>query len=136
MSSNAIHGKGAIIYLSPGSGAAIPLAEQVDWSIDFDEALVDVTPLNNTWKSFVKGLMGWSGSFSGNFDPTSATLWTASTAATKSNLYLYPFGTSDTAKFYSGTAWIQLGKVAAGSTTSAAKSSFKATGDGALVPNP
>lgn len=132
MSSNAIHGKGAIIYASPGSGAAIPIAEQVDWSIDFDEALVDVTPLNNTWKSFVKGLMGWSGSFSGNFDSTSKTLWTAATGTTKSNLYLYPFGAADMAKFYSGVGWIQLGKVAAGSTTSAAKSSFKITGDDAL----
>jgi len=132
MSSNAIHGKGAIVYLSPGSGAAVPVSEQVDWAIDYDQPLVDVTPLNNTWKSFVKGLSGWTGVFSGNYDSTSSLLWTASTASTKSNFYLYPLGSSDMSKYYWGTAWIILGKIAAGSTTSKAGSSFKATGDGAL----
>lgn len=131
-SSNAIHGKGAIVYLSPGTGAAVPVSEQVDWSIDFDQPLVDVTPLNSSWKNFVKGLMGWTAAFSGNFDYTSNLLWSASIAATKSNIYLYPLGASDMTKYYWGTAWIILGKIASGSTTSKAASSFKATGDGTL----
>lgn len=132
MSSNAIHGKGALVYLSPGSGAAVPIAEQVDWAIDFEQPLVDVTPLNNTWKSFVKGLMGWTGNFSGNFDPVGNTLWTASTGTTKSAFYLYPNAAS-MANFYSGSGWVILGKIAAGSTTAKASTSFKIIGDGTLA---
>lgn len=132
MPSNAIHGKNAIIYVSPGTGAAVPLGEQIEWSIDYDQPLVDVSPLANNWKNFVKGMMGWSGAFSGNFDLTSATLWTASTGSTLSKFYLYPQGASNMARYYYGTGWIILGKVAQGSTTSKANSSFKITGDDAL----
>lgn len=132
-----IHGKGAIIYLSPTTGsAAIPLGEQISWSIDFDMALVDTTPLNNTWKTFVKGLQGWTGAFAGNFDPASKTLWTAANDTGVQNFYLYPQGNAQTGQYYYGTCWVQLGKIAEGSTTSKANSSWKATGHNALNLNP
>lgn len=131
--SNAIHGKNAIIYVSPGTGAAVPLGEQVDWSIDFEQPLVDVTPLNSGgWKNFVKGLMGWTLTCSGNFDNTSKTLWNAATGNGKSNIYLYPLGASAMGQYYYGTGWIVPAKLAAGSTTAKASGSFKATGDDAL----
>jgi hypothetical protein len=132
MSSNAIHGKGAIVYASPGTGAAQPLAEQVDWALDYEQPLVEVTPLNNTWKNFVKGLAGWTMACSGNFDPVGNILWSASIATGKSNIYLYPLGAADMTRYYYGTGWIVLGKIAAGSTSAKASSSFKATGDDAL----
>ncbi len=129
-----IHGKGAIIYCSPTSGtAAQPVGEMLDWSIDFEEQLVETTPLNNTWKTFVKGLMGWTVAVSGNFNTASALLWTASIDTGVQNFYLYPQGQGNVAQFYSGTCWIQLGKIAAGSTTSKANSSFKGTGQGTLA---
>jgi hypothetical protein len=128
-----IHGKSAVIYMSPtGGGVAIPIGEQLSWSIDFDMAIVDTTPLVNSWKQFVKGLQGWTGTFAGNFDIGSKALWTASIDTVPQTLYLYPrFDVP--AQFYSGTAWIQLGKIAEGSTTTKASSSFKATGQGALL---
>ena len=133
-----IHGKSAAIYLSIVSGGvAIPIAEQVDWSIDFDQQIVDTSSLNQTWKTFVKGMQGWSGSFSGNFDTASTALWAASTDTTGAqNFYLYPQGSAFTGQYYYGTAWVQLGKIAAGSTTTKASSSFKITGQGALTPKP
>lgn len=127
-----IHGKGAIIYLGAAGAAAIAIGEQVDWSIDFDMALVDTTPLTNTWKTFVKGLMGWTGSFAGNLDVASTQLWQAATSAVAEKFYLYPQGTASTTTYYYGTAWVQLGKVAAGSVTAKASNSFKLTGTGAL----
>jgi len=131
-----IHGKGAVVYLSPsGAGVAVNVGEQLSWSIDFDQAIVDTTPLVNTWKQFVKGLQGWTGTFPGNFDIGNKNLWTASIDTVPQLFYLYPrFDTP--AQFYSGTAWVQLGKIAEGSTTTKASSSFKLTGQGALVSNP
>lgn len=126
-----IHGKAAVIYLGSATGqAAVLVGEQIDWSIDFDQALVDSTPLGVSWKQFVKGLMGWTGTFSGNFDIANTNLWSASIDSGPENFYLYPQGTSGT--YYYGTAWVQLGKIAAGSTTAKASNSFKLTGNAVL----
>lgn len=129
-----IHGKNAVLYLGAGGDDAIAISEQVDWSIDMDMATVEVTPLGNTWKEFVKGLMGYSGTFSGNFDTASTQIWDAATSSQVEKWYLYP-DRNDTSKYYYGTAWVALNKVAAGSTTAKASSSFKFTGQGALSKN-
>lgn len=129
-----IHGKDAVLYLGAAGAAAINIGEQLDWSLDLDMATVDTTPLNNTWKQFVKGLMGYTGSFGGNFDTASMQLWLASTSAVAEKFYLYPTVGSPT-RYYYGTAWVQLGKIAAGSTTSKASSSFKIIGTGTLSLN-
>lgn len=127
-----IHGKGAVLYLGAAGAAAINIGEQVDWSLDFDMATVDVTPLGNTWKSFVKGLMGYTGTFNGNFDLTSTQLWLASTSTVAEKFYLYPQGATSMTNYYYGTAWVQLGKIAAGSTTAKVSNGIKLTGQGAL----
>jgi hypothetical protein len=133
MSSNAIHGKSAIIYVSPdNSSTASPVGEQLDWSIDYDQPLVDVTPLNNSWKNFVKGLAGWTGTFGGNYDSTSKVLWQAGTGSTKSKFYLYPLGVANMNLYYYGSGWIIPGKLAGGSTTAKASGTWKITGDDAL----
>lgn len=126
-----IHGKTAVLYLGANGGAAIPIAEQLDWSIDMDVAMVDTTPLNNVWKQSVKGMLGFTGSFGGNFDPNSNQLFLAAISNVPENFYLYPQSAVPTAYYY-GTAWVQLGKVAAGSTTSKASSSIKLSGQNAL----
>ena len=129
-----IHGKNAVIYLGASGGVAINIGEQADWSIDMDVTVVDVSALNQTWKNFVKGMLGFSGTFSGNFNTASVQLWTASISDVAEKFYIYPTVAS-TARYYYGTAWIQLTKVAAGSTTSKASSGIKFTGDGALSYN-
>lgn len=130
-----IHGKGAILYLGAAGAAAINIGEQIDWSLDFDMATVDTTPLNNTWKTFVKGLMGYSASFNGNFDTASVQLFLASTSTVAEKFYLYPLGAAGTTQYYYGTAWVQLTKIAAGSTTTKASSGIKLTGHGTLGSN-
>lgn len=126
-----IHGKNAVLYLGAAGAAAINVGEQLDWSLDFDMQTVDVTPLNNTWKSFVKGLQGYTGAFGGNFDTANTQLWLASTSTVAEKFYLYPDAGSP-ARYYYGTAWVQLGKIVAGSTTTKASNSIKITGSGAL----
>lgn len=126
-----IHGKNAIVYLGAAGAVAINIGEQLDWSLDFDMQTVDVTPLNQTWKSFVKGLQGYTGAFSGNFDNASTQLWLASTSSVAEKFYVYP-DSGSVGRYYYGTAWVQLGKIAAGSTTTKASSSIKLIGNGAL----
>lgn len=129
-----IHGKNAVIYLGAAGAAAINIAEQADWSIDMDIAMAEVSSLNQTWKAFVKGMLGWSGSCSGNFDTASVQLWLAAVSNVAEKLYIYP-DSSSTARYYYGTAWIQLSKIAAGGISAKASSSFKFTGNNALSYN-
>jgi len=127
----AIHGKSAVIYLGSATGqAAVNLDQQTDWSIDFNMALVDVTKLGSTWKNFVKGLMEWTGTLSGNFDTANTALFAGATDTGVENFYLYPQGTSTT--YYYGTCWIQLGKIVEGGVAKKAANNVKLIGDGAL----
>lgn len=123
-----------MIYLGAAGAAAINIGEQLDWSLDFDMATVDVTPLQQTWKSFVKGLMGYTGTIGGNFDTSSVQLWLASTSTVAEKFYIYPDAGSPL-RYYYGTAWVTLGKIAAGSTTAKASSTCKLLGSGALSYN-
>ena len=100
----------------------------IDMAIDFAET----TPLNNLWKTRVKGLMDWSGAFGGNYDPSSAAIFNAGTDTGVEYFYLYPLGSTDLTKYYYGTCWVQPGKLAAGSTTTKASGDFKVLGQGAL----
>lgn len=130
-----IHGKNAVFYLGAGGAAAINITEQSDWSLDMDNTTVDVSSLNQTWKNFVKGMIGYSGTISGNFNTGQTQLWTAAISNIAENFYLYPTSAVP-GSYYYGTAWVQLSKIAAGSTTAKATSSIKLTGNGALSTNP
>lgn len=133
--STPIHGAGAVIYLSPGSGAATPLAEQCNYSIELDADIQDVSALGSTWGSFVKGMNKWSGSADGNFDTASKTLWSAGISVNAQNLYIYPIATSPTLYYY-GMCFVKLGKVLAGGVAAKASSGFSFSGQGALSCNP
>lgn len=133
--SNAIHGKAAIIYVGAAGAAAIPIGDMVDWSIDFDDQIVDTTPLNSTWRQSVKGLQGYKLNVSGNFNPGSSQLFTASLDTVVNKWYLYVAGAGAPTQYYYGTGWVHLGKVAAGSTTTKASSGFNIDGYDSLNQN-
>jgi hypothetical protein len=131
-----IHGAGAVIYLSADSGsAAIPLAEQVNYSIELDADIQDASALGSVWGSSVKGMNKWSGSCDGNFDTGSKTLWTAGTSATAVKMYLYPLATSPTLYYY-GSCFVKLGKVISGGVAAKSTSGFSFTGQGELAVKP
>lgn len=134
MATTRIHGKNAVLYLGANGGNAVLITELADWSLDLDLAIVDASVLNLTWKTFVKGMLGYSGSFSGNFNRGLNQVWDATLSDSAEKFYLYPTS-ADPTQYYYGTAWVQLTKIAAGSTTSKATSGFKITGDGTLSKN-
>lgn len=129
-----IHGKNALIYLAPGSGAAIAVSEQNTYSIESDFDMADTTELGDTWSTGVKGIMKWSGKMDGNFDTASRTLWLAHVGTAAVNFYLYPNRSSMTLYYY-GTCWVKLGGVIAGGTTDKAKASVTLIGEGELSIN-
>ena len=135
MATGHIHGKNAALYIGAAGGEAILIAEQVDYSIDLDIAMVDISSLNQTWKNFVKGMLGFSGTVNGNFNLGSKQLWLAHLSDVPEKFYIYPTVASPT-QYYYGLAWIALTKAIAGSTTAKASGAFKLTGDGALSLNP
>lgn len=135
MASNGIHGSNALIYLAASSsGAAVPLLEQSDYSIELDHELASVLSLGQTWDESVMGALKWKGSASGNFDPTSATLWNAATARAKVRMYVYPDVTSAT-RYYYGMVFVKLDRALAGGVSAKASSGFSFTGSGALSIN-
>jgi hypothetical protein len=119
-----IHGGNAILYLSAGSGEAVPVGELTDYSIELDRDIQDATALGTSWGSSVGGPMSWSGSLSGNFDLASKVLWLAGTSINAQKFYIYPLRTAST-DYYYGMAFVKLGKVIAGG--SKAKATVSAT---------
>lgn len=130
----AIHGKNAKVLLSPGSGAAVEVSEQVEYSIEMDGDFQDVTALQASWDSNVKGTMKWSGTLSGNFDTASQTLWSAATSTQTCNFYLYP-QVSVATRYYYGTCWVKLNRAIAGGSKAKASSGVQLIGDGQLAVN-
>ena len=131
---SAIHGSGAVIYLSPGTGAAVQVSEQTDYSIEMDADIQDTTSLGTSWGFGVRGQNKWSGSASGNFDTTSNTLWSAGTSTAAQRIYLYPDRAVPTAYYY-GMAYVKLGTVVAGGVSAKATSGITFTGNGELAKN-
>jgi hypothetical protein len=67
----AISGKDGLVHYDGGQVARIS-----DWSLDINTDLHDVTAFSTgtvQWRSYIAGLSGWSGSFSGFFDEVSST---------------------------------------------------------------
>lgn len=121
-----IHGRASVVYLSDGTNAAVQISQAADWTIAIDAAFDKAAALGDTWESQVKGLQSWNVSINGNYDSAQLTLFTAMTASTVSNLYIYP-NSSTTTVYYFGTVWPKSLSLA-GSTTS--KETFKLTADG------
>ena len=119
--------------MSHGTGDAVKISETAEWSldVDFDE---DPDPaIGDSWETRLKGLLRFSGSFSGNFDDAQDDLWDAAVASTSSKFYLYPT-TASTGRYYYGNIWPKV-SVAGGVT---GKETFEVsfTGDGQLAKNP
>lgn len=126
-----LHGSVAVVYLSPGTGAAILVGELTDYSIELDADIQDVSALGSSWGSSVRGMNKWSGSLGGNFDTASRTLWLAGTSVAAQRLYIYADRT-DATKYYYGMAFVKLGRAIAGGTTAKISVSATFTGQGEL----
>ncbi len=136
MSLNAIHGKNAIVYMGTTSGgAAVVLAEQVDYNLSMTESFVDTTTLPNAtgtvWGTQVKGPLGYKGTIAGKFDITNIALWDAAILDAPVNWYLYPQA-SAMGRYYYGSAFITLPTILAGGVKKEISQAVNVTGNGAL----
>ena len=98
----AIAGKGGSARLGLNT-----IAEVTSWSLDISADMLDSTSLGDTWREFVAGLNGATGSVEVKWDVVTdtngqAALQTAFLAGTTVTLDLYTNAT----KYYSGSAYI------------------------------
>ncbi len=103
-----IHTKNAIVYLQGSGSDAVILTEAADVSIDIDYDLEADAALGDTWKTNLKGLLGWSGSVAGNFDTAQSLLFDAIGQTSARKMYVYP-DRATTGRYYYGTVWPKLG---------------------------
>jgi hypothetical protein len=127
-----IHGKGGMVYLQGSGNAATMLGEARSWKIAIDSETDEDNALGDTWKTSLKGLMGWNMSVEGNFDTAETSPFDAATASTVKTVYLYPVAAS-TARYYYGSCWPKLNVEAGLGGT--ARFTLDADGSGAISLN-
>lgn len=108
-----LHGRTGRLYAdfsAAGGGSATPVAALKSWEINASSDRVDVTAMGDSNKQYLQGLPDAQGSFSGFYDDSSDTAYSAardisSNAARK--FYQYP-STNDTDKYWYGTAYFDV----------------------------
>lgn len=130
-----LHGKGSVLYMNDGNSAnaAVQISETAEWTIDVDFDEAEDPALGDSWKTRLKGLLDFSGSFSGNFDDAQDTLWDAHVSSTNAKFYLYPDSTQ-TGRYYYGNIWPKVS--VDGSVTGKENFSVTFNGNGQLAKNP
>lgn len=102
------HGRGGALLLGAANGgAAQSVANLTQWSISIEQDTAEVTSLGDSFKSYVAGMKGASGSMSGFFADDADVPFDAFDQAQSSGTvtaYLYPAGTS-VAKYFYGAVW-------------------------------
>lgn len=83
------------------------------WSLSLAKDRFDVTAFGDANKQKVQGLAEVSGSFSGFWDDTEDTLFTAADSADGTKIYLYPDAANAESKYHYGPAWLDISEVAA-----------------------
>lgn len=128
-----IHGLGAIVYLAPGTGAAVEITEAGEFTIDVDYDTAALFAFGETWETVLKGISRWSGTMSGNYDEAQITAWSAAIGTAASAWYLYPAKATAT-NYYYGSIWPKLSVTVP--STGGATFSCSFQGDGALSLKP
>lgn len=60
---------GSVVYIGGGTAA---VAEISEWRLDITMAPVDTTAFGDNWVKFLPSVRAWTGTMSGNFDPSNA----------------------------------------------------------------
>jgi hypothetical protein len=102
------HGKRSRLYVSTtGTGNAVAVSGLTEWSIDMSTDRVDLTGMGDTNKIKGQGLPEIKGSFSGHWDDTDSTLFTARSSTDGCKIYAYP-SLDKTSVYAYGPAWLDL----------------------------
>ncbi len=111
-----------------GTGTAVTLTGQASWSIDASTDRIEVTSFGDTNKTYVQGLPDISGDFSGFFDDSDATLFTAAASGDGTKMYLYPDFTNAPLRYWYGPAWVDYSVGAAVAEAVTLSGTFGANG--------
>lgn len=99
------HGKKARVLLgTTAGGVAVTVASMATWSLSAKTDRAPTTSFGDTNKTTVAGLPEYTGDFSGFFDDSDSTLFTAAALLAGVNCYLYPDFTNAPTKYWYGTA--------------------------------
>lgn len=121
-------GRNGRLYASTtGSGNAIPVASLTNWELNLATDRIETTAFGDTNKTYVQGLKDVQGTFSGFWNDTDSTLFTASASTDGTKLYLYPATTAAT-KYAYGPAWLDVSVSTGVSEAVAVSGSFAANG--------
>lgn len=128
-----IHGRGSILYLQGAGAQAVPFSNAANFDLSISFGTADVSGLGDDWQSFVRGMLGFTGSIDGPIDTANTNPWDAAVSTSVSKFYLYPDKTV-MAQYYYGTAWVDVD--VKGGTGAPVTFTSKLTGSGQLAKNP
>lgn len=127
-----VSGKLGRLFLSVGTGQAVPVANVTSIDISMSTEQQEVTALGNTNKVFITGLPDGSMTFSGYYDTTDTTLMAAvrqSKAGVASKFYAYPDYTNNQTQYLYGTAWVDASLSIKVNGPAELRGSLRAAGD-------
>lgn len=102
-----LSGRGGMLYVAPGTGAAVKVGLARSWKITIDRTVDEDNVFGDTWVHNVSIIRKFSGSVAGNLDTTDATIFNAAISDTESNFYLYPSATVAT-RYYYGSGFFKF----------------------------
>jgi hypothetical protein len=126
---SAIAAKKAIVRLDV-AGVAVPVGEVRSFSIETALGTIDVSTLASTWKSFIVGQAGWSGTMELFYDPTDdgqEELVARALEGTPMEFTFLPFGADEIYDLYLGGASGGTFTLGDGATTITEALAFDAT---------
>lgn len=95
-----VSGRGGMLYVAPGTGAAVKVGSARSWKITIDRTVDEDNAFGDTWVHSVSIIRKFSGSVAGNMDTVDNTVFSAAISDTESNFYLYPIATAPTSYYY------------------------------------
>ena len=107
MATNTIAGRGGMLYVSPGTGAAIKVGNARSWKITIDRTVDEDNAFGDSWVHNLSIIKKFSGSVAGNLDTTDNTVFSASIADTEASFYLYTVASAPT-RYYYGTGFFKF----------------------------
>lgn len=129
----AIHGKGGVLYVSETRGGATKAVCLItEYTLDRTSDKVETTALGDNNKTYVKGLDDVKGTFSGQFDSTDDTLFTAAESPDGVQIEIYPSITSPAC--FKGPAWLDVSIKSGVSAAVTIDGNFSANGSWTRVP--
>lgn len=107
MAGNTLSGRGGMLYVAPGTGAAVKVGNARSWKITIDRTVDEDNAFTETWVHSVSIIRKFSGSVAGNLDTSDNTVFQAAISDTESNFYLYPNAAAPT-RYYYGSGFFKF----------------------------